>query len=470
MATTARGIEAARELDELYRDHAPEIFRYAYAVLGNRADAEDVTQTTFVNALRALERGERPRTPKNWLITIAHNLIRQRFRQLQARPREVELDVELPAAETDDDGPSIEDLVRALQRIPPTQRQALVLRELEGRSYSEIGELLGRLPVRARDADLPRPPLPGRGAREPRHLRQRGARALAGHGRPAQPEGAPAPRSPTSTSARAARARRPAASSTGARSRRSRSCRCRFSLTLFKGAPSASAAVGLPTIGAAAGTSCRGRDRGRRDREGRGRARGRRDRGRRRLRGRADRERLAAGRTCGEGRPRPGDAERPACRRDARVTADDGGQSPARGLRSGRREAGAHEAEQRGDAVKGQERGRAGPGEEGDGGRSRQTRAEGQGRAREGGRRRRARRGRSRCRSPSWSGRPSRTGPPRPPSSRSRSPSAGEASGRDETDSARAGPKPPKPGAARGEQRAEPAARGFGATKPGKPG
>ena len=56
VATTAAGIEATRELDELYRSYAAEVFRYAYAVLGNRADAEDVTQTTFVNALRALER------------------------------------------------------------------------------------------------------------------------------------------------------------------------------------------------------------------------------------------------------------------------------------------------------------------------------------------------------------------------------------------------------------------------------
>jgi RNA polymerase sigma factor (sigma-70 family) len=142
VATTAIGVAAARELDELYRLHAAEVFRYAYAVLGNRADAEDVTQTTFVNALRALERGEKPRKPTNWLITIAHNLIRQRFRQQQSRPVEVELDRDVAATEDADDGPSIDDLVRALQRIPPTQRQALVLRELEGRSYKEIGALL----------------------------------------------------------------------------------------------------------------------------------------------------------------------------------------------------------------------------------------------------------------------------------------------------------------------------------------
>ncbi len=143
MAVTETGINAARELDELYREHAAEVYRYVYAVLGDTADAEDITQTTFVNALGALERGEQPRKPTNWLITIAHNLIRQRFRQQATRPREVELDRDVPAAEVGDEGPSIDDLVRALQRIPPPQREALVLREMEGRSYKEISEILG---------------------------------------------------------------------------------------------------------------------------------------------------------------------------------------------------------------------------------------------------------------------------------------------------------------------------------------
>ena len=143
MATTETSSPATEALDELYRAHAAEVYRYSYAVLGNAADAEDVTQTTFVNALRALARGDPPRRPSSWLITIAHNIVRQRFRQQQARPVEVELDRDVPSAEvSDDDAPSLEELVRALQRIPPRQREALVLRELEGRAYKEIAEIL----------------------------------------------------------------------------------------------------------------------------------------------------------------------------------------------------------------------------------------------------------------------------------------------------------------------------------------
>src|ERR671931_2415862 len=132
-----------RSLERLYKKHAGDVYRYALVVLRNEADAEDVTQTTFMNAYRALERGERPRTPQNWLIAIAHNVCRQRFRQSQRRPSEVELNEELAEAYVEEDGISAEDIRRALGHLAFNQRAALVMRELEGRSYQEIAEILG---------------------------------------------------------------------------------------------------------------------------------------------------------------------------------------------------------------------------------------------------------------------------------------------------------------------------------------
>jgi RNA polymerase sigma-70 factor, ECF subfamily len=133
-----------RTLERLYKKHAGDVYRYALVVLRNPADAEDVTQTTFMNAYRAIERGERPRTPQNWLIAIAHNVCRQRFRQSQRRPNEVELNESLAEAmEHDEDVVSAEDLRRALGHLAFNQRAALVMRELEGRSYTEIAEILG---------------------------------------------------------------------------------------------------------------------------------------------------------------------------------------------------------------------------------------------------------------------------------------------------------------------------------------
>ena len=131
-----------RSFERLYRKHAGDVYRYALVVLRNEADAEDVTQTTFLNAYRAMERGERPRTPQNWLIAIAHNVCRQRFRQSQRRPNEVALNEELAEAYVEEDAVSAEDIRRALGHLPFNQRSALVMRELEGRSYQEIAEIL----------------------------------------------------------------------------------------------------------------------------------------------------------------------------------------------------------------------------------------------------------------------------------------------------------------------------------------
>jgi RNA polymerase sigma-70 factor (ECF subfamily) len=131
-----------RSLERLYKKHAGDVYRYALVVLRNQADAEDVTQTTFLNAYRALERGEQPRSPQNWLIAIAHNVCRQRFRQSQRRPNEVELNEELAESYVEEDAVSAEDIRRALGHLAFNQRAALVMRELEGRSYQEIAEIL----------------------------------------------------------------------------------------------------------------------------------------------------------------------------------------------------------------------------------------------------------------------------------------------------------------------------------------
>jgi RNA polymerase sigma factor (sigma-70 family) len=143
VAVTETSQAASRALDDLYRQHGAAVYRYALAVLGNRADAEDVTQTTFLNAYRSLEQGVRPRKPANWLLTIASNTIKQRFRQEKSRPHEVELDEQVAGTSPEDDGPTVGEVLTALSKIPPQQRQAIVLREFEGRSYNEIAEILG---------------------------------------------------------------------------------------------------------------------------------------------------------------------------------------------------------------------------------------------------------------------------------------------------------------------------------------
>lgn len=135
-----------RTFESLYRRHAAAVYRYALVMLDSPADAEDVTQTTFLNAYRALLRGERPRAPGSWLRTIAHNLCLQHFRQAARRAPEVELEADAVDLVSDEPGVGVDDLVRALRQIPAKQRAALVMRELEGRPLAEIAGVLAVTP------------------------------------------------------------------------------------------------------------------------------------------------------------------------------------------------------------------------------------------------------------------------------------------------------------------------------------
>jgi RNA polymerase sigma factor (sigma-70 family) len=133
-----------RAFERLYRAHVQDVYRYALMVLRNRADAEDVAQTTFLKAYRAIEKGDRPHHPRKWLITIAHNTCRTRVRDAKRRPQEVSLETQIAdtAAIRTHDDVDVRELVHALGSLSFNQRSALVMRELEGRSYAEIAEVL----------------------------------------------------------------------------------------------------------------------------------------------------------------------------------------------------------------------------------------------------------------------------------------------------------------------------------------
>src|SRR3989475_11565020 len=147
MATTAPEIPVLarnQAFEALYRLYVKEVYHYAFALLRNPADAEDVTQTTFLNAYRAYQRGIEVEKPQNWLIKIAHNVARTRYARASRRVKEVPLEdhveqLALPEA----DRPDVTGVLTALGRLPFNQRAALGMRELEGRSYAEIADTIG---------------------------------------------------------------------------------------------------------------------------------------------------------------------------------------------------------------------------------------------------------------------------------------------------------------------------------------
>lgn len=131
-----------RSFERLYREHRGDVYRFVLRDVGNREEAEDVTQTAFLNAYNAYMRGGAPEQPRAWLFAIAQNVGRRRFRVRSVRPIETPLDEEAAAARTPEDVPTAQEIGEAMATLPFNQRAALVLREVSGLSYAEIANEL----------------------------------------------------------------------------------------------------------------------------------------------------------------------------------------------------------------------------------------------------------------------------------------------------------------------------------------
>ena len=102
------------------------------------------------------------------------------LRQEQSRPRQVEfVEGTAESGVEDDGGPSVGELLVALSKIPPQQRQAIVLREFEGRSYAEIAQILDVTTSALETLLFRATTIPRRGARAPAHLYRGAAGDLA---------------------------------------------------------------------------------------------------------------------------------------------------------------------------------------------------------------------------------------------------------------------------------------------------
>jgi len=154
VASVRCGNDAAFE--ELYSRYSHRICSYVYGMVGDHGRAEDITQEIFIAALRRMRETERPIAFKAWIFEIAKNACIDSFRRTR-RAQEVSLDADHGLSSADrgrltavttldaalDSKQVLRDLRGAFGALSDSHHEILVLRELEGRSYSDIGERLG---------------------------------------------------------------------------------------------------------------------------------------------------------------------------------------------------------------------------------------------------------------------------------------------------------------------------------------
>ena len=134
-----------RAFAQLVRAYYPRCLRFARYVVGNPADAEECVQDTFVRVHRALHRYEERDRFNSWLFRILANrcrTTRHRIRWRQAQSLAFAFGRSVESTVTDD-FEAQEALSKALAALPDDQREAFLLRHVEGLAYDQIAAVTG---------------------------------------------------------------------------------------------------------------------------------------------------------------------------------------------------------------------------------------------------------------------------------------------------------------------------------------
>jgi len=144
----------------IYREYFSPIYRFIYFKVGNREEAEDLTQETFIKALNSLKQLEdRGGGFAAWMFRIARNTVIDYFRQKKS----LSLDELSSGGLHFTDGlPSLEEsaakseeiasVFKVLEEIDEETREIVILKYVEGLSYKEISLVVGKTEEAARQA------------------------------------------------------------------------------------------------------------------------------------------------------------------------------------------------------------------------------------------------------------------------------------------------------------------------------
>jgi RNA polymerase sigma-70 factor, ECF subfamily len=141
-----------RAFSELYEAYAPGVYRYLLSRTSDPAEAEELTSRTFLNALARLDqfRGRGARF-QSWVMSIAHNLLLNWYRDRGRRPPTEALDAaedlpdSIPGPEASlEANETIEAVRAAISALPPERQQLIALKYVDGRTNAEIGRIMAR--------------------------------------------------------------------------------------------------------------------------------------------------------------------------------------------------------------------------------------------------------------------------------------------------------------------------------------
>ena len=141
------------DMNAIYRQHAQTVYKFLLSQTRDPGLAEELTQETFYQAVRSIDRFDGKCKVSVWLCQIAKHLW---YQQLRKQKREVPLseegvDVPLPSAEEETlDRAGRLELLRQVHSLPEPCREVVYLRAFGDLSFREIGDVLGKTETWAR--------------------------------------------------------------------------------------------------------------------------------------------------------------------------------------------------------------------------------------------------------------------------------------------------------------------------------
>lgn len=138
-----------QELVNIYEQHSPGLYRYAFRLLGDQNLAEETVSETFSRLLQAIRYGKGPRENiQAYLYRVAHNYVMDLYRRqpsmISSVDAEEQFDEQLNPAHVVSKEMERERVRLALIKLPPDQRQVVSLRILDNWSHEEVAAVIGK--------------------------------------------------------------------------------------------------------------------------------------------------------------------------------------------------------------------------------------------------------------------------------------------------------------------------------------
>lgn len=127
----------AREITEIYDRHVDTVYRLCYSFMRNPADAEDMTQETFLRLMSQGKTFENDRHEKAWLIVTASNLCKDSLKKWWRKTEDIEQYSAVIPAEDD-----VRDVLPAILALPKKYKAVVYMYYYEGYSTGEIAGFL----------------------------------------------------------------------------------------------------------------------------------------------------------------------------------------------------------------------------------------------------------------------------------------------------------------------------------------